>query len=266
MTNSYSTHPNAFRGKLRMKSSAPNRRLASYEVYPNTPLTYSALKMVNPELENPKAPANVYGYGKRQYDYQIKESFLKYKYMFEPRPDIKQSALPSRAPMSHNSKIPGRLFQKCPEVLMENSNYESARLSTMSAKLPTRAIVPKDIPVDMLPVRESVSSKLPIRPIRPMSARGNTNTSLYDFSTLESEIYAISFKDNGRSKNYDPDSELHSDYYTIRRLPVRCKKNSVKKDKSVDLSLLLTGERKEIHSRLDDTSDYVSSPEMTPSG
>ena len=185
-------------------------------------------------------------------------------------------SLPFRPAMTRSKQIPGRYFPK--PVLSEDHK------AVLDVASPKRMLFPSKInPLPQLPSGLDIQSsslgfsskESPYKLKKIISSFCNpkiakTRRSLRAFPEIQTEVFSICFQ-KYESSDYDPNSELHSDYYSIRRvnlpntpkhrlgqpghhskglLPATC----------AEFAVVLRGHRKRLHARMFVPSEGAVTP------
>ncbi|ESO84134.1 hypothetical protein LOTGIDRAFT_155459 [Lottia gigantea] len=222
---------NVFRARPRTRPTMQYVRSPRNASYQQMPISLKIDK--SEDYRSQYRSPHDYGYRQRQYDHPMKKCMWTNRSLYEPKPEIKLAALPSRKPLSRMEKVPGRLFQRSSEVPIKFTTNRLMSAPSNSAVTYTEELV-----------------RLPSRPQTICENRNTLNT-----LTSPKDINSMDIKDIGGSFQVRGDKDhVISDYYSFNRLPARTKKPTVKLSKpSIKRnSLLLKGWRKEIHTRMED--------------
>nr|KAG5704897.1 hypothetical protein BaRGS_003880 [Batillaria attramentaria] len=185
------------------------------------------------------------------------------------------ATFPARPPISRGKQIPGRFFPKPTftdeqkaqiEMLRRNPPPPRKASSLYSVSSPTRKSHPEadGFSFDSASVSRMDRQNSPSYNQRIVRARQQLH---HERPELRSEVFAICFKhDLDGLEQYDPNSELHSDYYTIKRLRMPAARLGRRMDVSLDnnkFAVVLRGHRKHLHNKFilsaDDTESLIDS-------
>ncbi|XP_046379513.1 uncharacterized protein LOC124151200 [Haliotis rufescens] len=171
-------------------------------------------------------------------------------------------ALPLRPAMARAKQVPGRYFPKA--ILTDEQ-----KVALASAKPSRPSPLKKESfpPIKGLDFMKTSFSLLPPAPRARTSHNASfnpkiaqTRKSLRMFPEVQTEVFSISFQGDTRQE-YDPNSELHSDYYSVTRVSVNSAKDGQKSQMKAqpssasDFRIVLRGHRKLLHDRGDDKDD-----------
>lgn len=182
-------------------------------------------------------------------------SSLSIRDLLTPATKRSVATFPARPPMSRGKQIPGRFFPKptlTEEQRAQLELFKRAKPRKSSSLYSSSPSHQADSAAD----RVFDSSASVSRMDRQHSASFNhriarTRQQLQrERPELRSEVFAICFKQDLDSTAYDPNSELHSDYYSIKRLkmPVARLGRPVKTNID-DFAVVLRGQRKHLHKK-----------------
>lgn len=165
------------------------------------------------------------------------------------------ATFPARPPMSRGKQIPGRFFPKPTLTEEQRAQLEFFKMAKPRKASSLHSSSPPH-QADSAGERVFDSSDSVSRMDRQHSPSFNqriarTRQQLHrDRPELRSEVFAICFKQDLDTTAYDPNSELHSDYYSIKRLkmPVVRLGRPVKTNID-DFAVVLRGQRKHLHKK-----------------
>lgn len=207
--------------------------------------------------------------------------------MISLKPKSSLEALPTRPPLSKTKQIPGRYFPKATPIDIEKvmhfntfRRYKApVRLRTIDRPIGnSKSLDTSDLPMETV-------SFLNVHPKSSPQKTSNFGRQFYrmkrsntEFPQIKSEVFAISFNSNLKNSrkpedvassalllnggndtpksganDYDPISELHSDYYTIKRVSVattNTAKSAPNPSARKSFSVVLRGLPKRLHSKL----------------
>lgn len=167
------------------------------------------------------------------------------------------ATFPARPPLSKGKQIPGRFFPK-PTLTEEQRvqlelfrRMKPRKASSLYSSSPSRQGESAERAFDSSAASVSMS-----RMDRQHSPSFNqriarTRQQLHrERPELRSEVFAICFKQDLDSTAYDPHSELHSDYYSIKRLKMPVARLGCPVKTNVDdFAVVLRGRRKHLHKK-----------------
>ncbi|XP_067670872.1 uncharacterized protein [Haliotis asinina] len=170
--------------------------------------------------------------------------------------------LPLRPAMTRAKQVPGRYF---PKAILTDEHKMAIACAKPTKPIPVRK--ESFPPIKGLDFMKTSLSLLPPQSRTSHNASFNpkiahTRKSLRMFPEVPTEVFAISFPGDAKQE-YDPKSELHSDYYSITRVNVNsakeghAAKNQAKAQSSSsnDFRVVLRGHRKLLHDRGDEKDD-----------
>ena len=184
--------------------------------------------------------------------------------LIQPSTRRSVATFPARPPISREKQIPGRFFPKpCLneeqkaqlEVFKQLKPRKAASLTSGS-----QSVVGNSERVQTATVLHGSDSAAPVaRMDRQHSASYNRRIARQrqqidnkERPEIRSEVFAICFKDHSESghQGYDPCSELHSDYYSIKRLKMPVMRPGRPVKTSTDnFAVVLRGHRKHLHKK-----------------
>ena len=195
-------------------------------------------------------------------------SSLSYRDLLTPTTKRSLSTFPARPALSKGKQVPGRFFPK--PILTEEQKTQLEALKRATPALSKSVSLPSTTPISKPDASHGVGvfNSLPSGSVTRMDRQHSPSYNQRIARTrlqlqkerpdVRSEVFAICFKQDMDSKDYDPASELHSDYYSIKRLKMPMARLGRPMDISTNgFAVVLQGRRKHLHKKallsVDDT-------------